>query len=125
MKLLRIGQKILLSLIGLVSIFMTGSIIFNLFGIRELEGNYVPFIVYTNLVCGFIYLYAASNKDQNKAFKALLTALLILIIASVSASIYIKNGGIYEDQMPKAMTFRTLFTAIMAGISYYLLKKDQ
>lgn len=124
MKILRTGQTILLSLIGLVSIFMTSSIIFNLFGIRELEGNYVPFVVYANLTCGLLYLYAAWNKDLNKAFKALLLALSILVITFIAAGIYIKNGGVYEAQMPKAMTFRTLFTAIMAWISYYLLKKN-
>lgn len=125
MKKLKLIQTLLLALIGGMSVFMTSAIIFDLFGIRELEGNYVPFVVQANLACGIIYLYAAAmnHKFPRKTYTALIIALAILIITFAAALVYIKNGGIYESQMPKAMTFRTLFTAIMLYISYYLLKR--
>ncbi|HNO55047.1 MAG TPA: hypothetical protein PKI85_08045, partial [Chitinophagaceae bacterium] len=59
MKALKIVQTVLLSFFGLVTVFMASSVIFDLFGIREKEGNYVLFIVYTNLICGILYLLAA------------------------------------------------------------------
>jgi len=126
MKSLKIIQSGLLGLFGAVSIFMTTSIIFNLFGIREKEGNYVLFIVYANLVCGLIYLYSAYLiwKNNRILFYSLLIALLVLIVAFVSLFVHINNGGIYEEKTIKAMLFRISFTAVFTVISYLSLKKN-
>ncbi len=125
MKALKIIQTVLLSVIGAISIFMTTSVIFDLFGIREKEGNYVLFIVYTNLICGILYLLAAYTTwtKPKLSFKTLLISLSLLIIAFVAFLLYIQNGGIHEEKTVKAMLFRIVFTAIMTGISWLILKK--
>src|SRR5690606_14650991 len=101
------------------------SVIFDLFGIREKEGNYVLFIVYTNLICGILYLLAAYTTwtGPKLSFKTLLVSLSLLIIAFVAFQFYIHNGGIHEEKTVKAMLFRIVFTAIMTGISWLNLKK--
>ena len=106
---------------------MTLSVIFDLFGIRAREGNYVLFIVYANLVCGIIYLYAAiSNwKNLTNSFYSLVLASLILIVSFIAFGVYISNGGIHEVKTIKAMTFRTVFTLIMAALSYMMLRKEK
>lgn len=125
MKALKIIQTILLSFFGLVSVFMASSVIFDLFGIREKEGNYVLFIVYTNLTCGILYLLAAYTTwtKPKLSFKTLLVSLSLLIIAFVAFQFYIDNGGIHEEKTVKAMLFRIVFTAIMTGIGWLNLKK--
>lgn len=127
MKKLKLIHTFLLSLIGVVSVFMTLSVIFDLLGIRAREGNYVLFIVYANLVCGIIYLYAAiSNwKNLTNSFYSLALASLILIVAFIAFGVYISNGGIHEVKTIKAMTFRTVFTLIMAALSYMMLRKEK
>lgn len=124
---LKIVHTLLLFLIGAVSVFMTLSVIFDLFGIRAKEGNYVLFIVYANLVCGIIYLYAAiaNWKNLTNSFYGLVFASLILIVAFIAFGVYISNGGIHEVKTIKAMTFRTVFTLIMAALSYVMLRKEK
>lgn len=126
MKAIKIIQTILLVLIGAVSVFMTTSILFDLFGIREKEGNYVLFIVYANMACAFIYLYAAYTvwKNPKHSYYSLVLASVILIVAFISFAIYIHNGGIHETRTIKAMTFRTVFTIVMAVTGFVNYKKE-
>ncbi|HRP90536.1 MAG TPA: hypothetical protein PKX92_10920 [Edaphocola sp.] len=124
MRLLKNITLVLLILIGVVSLFMTLSIIFNRFGIREKEGHYVLFVVYANLICGLLYLLAAYSiwKEQRKGSSLLLLALIILLIAFLGLGWHINNGGIYEPKTIKAMSFRTVFTFLMLLSSKKLLK---
>lgn len=126
MKILKIIQSLLLTGFGAMSVFMTLSIIFDWFGIREKEGNYVLFIVYTNLICGLIYLYAAYNnwKKQQNSFYMLAIATGLLIVAFVALQVYASNGGIHEAKTINAMLFRIGFTAVMVAISFFILKKS-
>ncbi|MBS1588952.1 MAG: hypothetical protein JST52_04995 [Bacteroidetes bacterium] len=125
MKALKIIQTVLLSIFGALTVFMASSVIFDLFGIREKEGNYVLFIVYTNLICGILYLLAAYTTwtKPKLSFKSLLVSVSLLIIAFVAFQFYIHNGGIHEEKTVKAMMFRIVFTAIMAGMGWLSFKK--
>lgn len=125
MKSLKIIQTGLLTLIGAISVFMTLSVIFNLFGIREKEGNYVLFIVYANLICGIIYLFSAFYNWKNIRISnyGLAIALIILIVAFIGLLIYINNGGIYETKTIKAMIFRMTFTLVMLVAGIIISKK--
>ena len=55
----RIILLIFLLLFGAVTLFMSSSVLFDWFGIREKEGNFVTLIVWANLICGVLYLIAA------------------------------------------------------------------
>lgn len=107
---------VILALFGLLTIFMAGSIIFDKFGIREKEGNYVPFIVWANFICGFLYLIAAYGfiKMQKWTANILIIAFVILIVAFGGLLIYINSGGIYETKTLAAMVFRTAVTLAFA-----------
>ncbi|MEZ5109752.1 MAG: hypothetical protein R2829_12400 [Bacteroidia bacterium] len=43
----------------------------------------------------------------------------------IAFGVYISNGGIHEVKTIKAMTFRTVFTLIMAALSYMMLRKEK
>lgn len=115
-------------ILGLASIFMTTSIIFDLYKLRELEGHYVPFIVYVNFICAIIYLIASYGffKEKKSTTSYLFIASSILVIAFIALLIYIFKGGVYELKTVKAMSVRTLITIAFTGIAWnYLSKKGK
>lgn len=126
-KRLKIIQSSMLTLIGVISVFMTLSVIFNLFGIRKIEGNFVPFVVYANLVCGVLYLIAAYSTWRNVKLSSFIlgVALILLIVTFVGLFMHINSGGVYEMKTVKAMTFRTVFTTAMLVIGIVLFKKEK
>lgn len=125
MKTLKIIMTALLGILGAVSVFMTLSIILNLFGIREKEGNFVWFIVYTNLVCGILYLFAAHQlwKNEKRSILTLFVATVLLLLVFSIFLIYIYKGGVHETQTIYAMLLRTAFTLIMAELGFYSYKR--
>lgn len=100
---------------------MTISVIFNLFGIRELEGNYVLFVVYGNLICGVLYLLAGYGFFKQKEWTSLLLGIsfLILLIAFIGLGFHIYSGGIYEHKTVNAMIFRTAASLML----YYVARR--
>ena len=61
---------ICLVLLGVITIFAGGSVLLDLFDMRKREGNYVPFVVWTNFACGFIYLVAAYGIQRKQRWAA-------------------------------------------------------
>lgn len=114
-----------MGLLGFVSLFMTTSVIFDLFGIRAVEGNYVLLVVYANFICAFLYLFASYCFFTNKktASPILIIASIILIIAFAALMMHIQDGGVYEMKTVSAMIFRTLITLLFTGISVYYFQK--
>jgi len=102
----------ILALFALLTLFLSSSVIFDWFGIRAKEGNYVLFIVYANFICSILYLFAVYGflKRANWTFWILIIALSVLIIAFIALQFYISNGGIYEEKTIGAMVFRMLVT---------------
>lgn len=112
---------------GLVTLFMSTSIIFNLFDIREIMGNYVLFVVIANFLCALLYLLAAYGIFKGKKWttRVLFAAVLILVLTFIAFGIHIISDGIYEAKTVKAMIFRTLLTAGFLLISYQYISKEK
>lgn len=113
------------SLFGVLTLFMSTSVIFGLFDIREKEGNYVLFVVIANFICAFLYLLAAYGFFIRKKWTTLLLniAVAILVITFVCLGIHIYSGAVYEEKTVYAMIFRTLLTIAFAFISFKYLSK--
>ena len=122
---LKIAAFILLAF-ALVTLFMSGSVIFDLFDIREKEGNYVLFVVVLNFLCGFLYLLSAFGLFFRKkwATRLLFTSTAILLISFAGLLWNIKTGGIYEQQTVKAMLFRIGMTILFTGISWRYISQE-
>ncbi len=121
-KALRYSSAVLLAAFGLATLFLSASIIFDLFGIREKEGNYVLFVIWVNFVCSFLYLFSAYGfiKARRWTFMLLGTASILLILTFIAFNIYINDGGIHEIKTLGALIFRfgvTMFFMIMAWIT--------
>lgn len=118
---------IVLIAFALVTIFMSSSVLFDWFGMRGREGNYIPFLVKTNLTAGFLYLIVAYGfiKSQKWAFWAMLSVALLLFYTLALSYVHIHTGGLYENRTIIVMIFRILFTLLLAVfINGFTNRKD-
>ena len=110
---------------GLLTIFLSTSVIFDLFDIRTKEGNYVLFVVWSNFISSFIYLISVYGllSSKNWTFRTLGLATLILTIAFVGFLFYIQSGGIHETKTISAMVFRIFLTLGFTLFAYFTINK--
>ncbi len=116
-----------LSLFALLTLFLSASVIFDLFNIREKEGNYVPFVVWANFISSVLYLMAAYGLIKLKKWPTLLLVVpaAILTAAFIGLKAHISNGGIYEQKTVNAMMFRIALTIVFAFASHFLIIKHK
>ncbi|MCB0538626.1 MAG: hypothetical protein H6571_17970 [Lewinellaceae bacterium] len=126
-KVLRYLSAIILVGFGLLTLFLSTSIIFDLFGIRAKEGNYVLFVVWSNFVSSILYLCSAYGFLKFKSWTTIIlsVASVILIISFVSLKIHISNGGIYETKTVGAMIFRISLTIAFTLIAYFTITNNK
>jgi len=116
---------LLLFAFAALTFFLSTSVIFDLFDVRISQGNYVLFIVVTNLICSLVYFAAVYGFIKQKCWTALLLglALSLLILVFAYFTIYINNGGIYEVKTYGAMMFRIAVTALFTLLAYFFIPK--
>lgn len=116
-----------LAAFGLLTLFLSASVIFDLFGIRAKEGNYVLFIVWSNFISSILYLIASYGfvASEKWTSKLLGISAIILITAFVGLIIHITTGGIYETKTIGAMIFRISVTLVFTIIAYFTVTKDK
>lgn len=116
---------LLLAAFGLLTLFLSSSVIFDLFGIRAREGNYVLFIVWANFIASFIYLFSAYGFVKSKAWTTsiLSIASVILLVAFLGLIIWVYKGGIHETKTIAAMIFRITVTMGFTALAYYTINK--
>lgn len=110
---------------GLLTLFLSTSVIFDLFGIRAKEGNYVLFVVWSNFISSILYLFSAYGFVKHKGWttKLLGISTLLLLTAFIGLLIHVNSGGIYEVKTIKAMIFRMSVTFVFAIMAYYTITK--
>jgi ABC-type glycerol-3-phosphate transport system permease component len=120
-------SAIVLGGFGLLTLFLSSSVIFDLFGIRAKEGNYVLFVVWSNFISSILYLFAAFGfiKHKFRTTKLLLISAIVLTMAFIGLLIHVNSGGAYETKTIGAMIFRTLLTLVFAGIAYFTITKNK
>jgi predicted RND superfamily exporter protein len=115
----------LLAAFGLLTLFLSTSVIFDLFGVRAKEGNYVLFIVWANFLSSILYLIAAFGFIESKKWTAPLLGIsvIVLILAFAGLFIHINTGGIYETKTIGAMAFRITVTLVFSALAYFMINK--
>jgi hypothetical protein len=121
------GLAILLAVFGLLTLFLSASVIFDLFGIRAKEGNYVLFVVWANFISSLIYLFASYGFLKSKKWTAAILGIstLILINTFIGFIIYIYKDGIHETKTIGAMLFRITTTIIFVAFAYFTINKKK
>lgn len=112
---------------GLLTLFLSSSIIFDLFDLRTSEGNYVLFVVWANFICSLIYLTAAYGSIKRKKWTTTLLALSTVILAAafIGLIFHVRSGGIYETRTIGAMIFRTFVTLAFTIMAYFTITKKE
>jgi hypothetical protein len=112
---------------GLLTLFLSTSVIFDLFGIRAKEGNYILFVVWSNFISSIFYLISSYGFVTSKKWTAKLlgASTIILISALVGLFYHINSGGIYETKTIGAMIFRISVTIVFAIIAYFTITKKK
>lgn len=112
---------------GLLTLFLSTSVIFDLFGVRAKEGNYVLFVVWSNFISSIIYLFAAYGFMTVKKWTAPLLgiSIIILMAAFIGLLIHANSGGIYETKTIGAMVFRIIVTLVFAALAYFTITKKK
>lgn len=116
-----------LTAFGLLTLFLSSSLIFDLFGVREKQGNYVLFVVSANFICSIIYLLAAYGFIKNRKWttKLLGISTIVLIVAFIGLSVHINSGGIYETKTIGALIFRIAVTLVFSALAYFTINKKK
>jgi hypothetical protein len=111
---------------GLLTMFLSTSVIFDLFDVREREGNYVLFVVWSNFISSFVYLFAVYGllTSKNWTHKILGLSTIILIVAFIGFILFVQAGGIHENKTFGAMIFRIVLTFAFTLFAYFNIKKD-
>ena len=114
-----------LAFFGLITLFLSSSVIFDLFNIREQEGNYVLFIVWANFISSLLYLSAVYGfiKNKNWTSQSLGISALVLIIAFIGLFVHINQGEIYETKTIGAMVLRITVTLVFTLLAYFTITK--
>ena len=117
---------ILLAAFGLLTLLMSSSVIFDLFGIRAKEGNYVLLVVWANFLSSILYLVAAYGfmKDRNWTIKPLGISAIVLFFAFIGLFIHVNSGGIYESKTIGAMLFRMTVTIVFTVLAFFVISKN-
>ncbi len=117
------SSAIVLAVFGLLTLFLSSSVIFNLFGVRAKEGNYVLFVVWANFLSSILYLFAAYGFIKTKRWTIHLLGIsaILLIIAFIGLIIHINSGGIYETKTIGAMIFRITITLGFLILAYFTI----
>ncbi|MDP2089679.1 MAG: hypothetical protein Q8J84_09800 [Flavobacteriaceae bacterium] len=124
-KVLTYTVTVALTAFALLTLFLSSSVLFDWFGIRAKEGNYVLFVVLANFISSFLYLFAAYGflKQRVWTFKLLSTTAMLLIIALIGLFIHIKVGGLYETKTIGALFFRITITLAFTVFAYLKIIK--
>ncbi|OFY48322.1 MAG: hypothetical protein A2W85_10135 [Bacteroidetes bacterium GWF2_41_31] len=123
----RYAFALILTAFGLITLFLSSSVVFDLFGIRAKEGNYVLFVVIANMISSILYLLAVYGIILKKIWttKILSISAGVLIIAFIGLFVHINIGGIYETKTIGAMVFRILLTLGFTISAHFIIKKTE
>jgi len=121
----RYAFALILTAFGLITLFLSNSVVFDLFGIRAKEGNYVLFVVIANLISSILYLLAVYGITLKKIWTTNILSISagVLIIAFIGLFVHINIGGIYETKTIGAMVFRISLTLLFVTASFLLNKR--
>lgn len=117
----------ILTAFGLLTLFLTTTILLDLLGMREKNEGFTPFVIWVNLISGIIYIVSAYGFLKSKSWtpKLLVLSLLLLIGAFIAFNIHINNGGIHKNDTFGALIFRISITAVFALIAYFTITKKK
>ena len=95
---------------GALTIKEGGGVLFGPDAARAAAGDFVPFVLWSNFLLGFVYVAAGLGLWLRRRWGALLAALILAVTLATFAAfaLHISLGGAYEARTLVAMSIRTL-----------------
>ena len=120
-KLPRIVLGLVVIAFGALTLFLSASVLLDLFGIRERESPFVLAVVIANLFASFLYLPAGAGLLMKQRWSAplLAAAVGVLLVGALILTLHITEGGAYRTATIGALTFRMLLT-----LAFHLLARQ-
>lgn len=105
-------------LFGVMTLFAGGAVLFDIGPARAEHGQYVPFVLWFNVLSGFAYIAAGIGLALRRRWAAVLAVAIAVGIAATSLALggHILSGGAFERETVVAMAVRLLF---WTGLSVY------
>ena len=119
-------SSFLLLLLGVYNLFVAVSLLFYSPEFKKVEGNFIYFIIFINLLSAIIYLTGSFGFFKEKAWiiSFLFFSSLILVVSFIGLLVHVLTGGSYDEKIILTITFRTFITFIFTGVAWkYLSKK--
>ena len=123
-KLTRVILGLVIIAFGALTLFLSTSVLLDLFGIRERESPYVPAVVVANLIASLLYLPAGVGLLMKRRWTARLLAMavVVLLVGAVFLALHIAAGSEYRTATIGALTFRTLLTSAFFLLARWALR---
>lgn len=125
-KIILLISAIVLIAFASLTFYLSSSLIFDLFGMREKQGNdFVEFVAWANLMSSAIYFVSGYGLIFQKKWTTLVLSLAlgILAITFLWFNFYINAGGIHLEKTFGALIFRMSVTLVFIVISYRLISR--
>jgi len=125
-----LGLKVIAAIaiaFGLLTLKSGGEVLFINGAGRAAAGNYVPFVLWSNFLMGFLYIIAGIGLWLQKRWAAWLAIIIALVTLAVFAAFgwHINEGGLYEPRTLKAMVLRSGVWSVFALFAYWkIIRKD-
>ncbi len=119
--------SIIALIFGGLTIRSSGLVLFTTGEFHQQQGDFVPFVVWTNFICGFAYVITATGLFLMKPWATYLACLitLVTVTAYIFFGMHVINGGLYEMQTIVAMAIRTLFWTGISWLAYYHIMRPR
>jgi len=126
-KLIKYIPAVFIAAFGLLTLYLSTTVILDLVGMREKQGNYVLFVIWVNFFCGLAYIAAAYGFVKSKKWTSYLlgVAMLVLMMTYFAFSNYVANGGIHKEDTFGALKFRLGVTTVFALIAYFTITRKK
>lgn len=113
--------SLLLTAFGLLTLYLSSALIFDLFGERAKQGVFVPAVVWGNLICSLLYLGAVISIQvkHTSSKKFLWVAIVVLLLVGIIFTYQVLTGTSFATKTIGALAFRLVVT----GGFIYSLKK--
>ena len=120
-------SAMLLAAFGLLTLFLSSSVIFDLFGVRAKQGHYVLHVVWANFLSSVLYLLASYGFLKNRDWTSVLlgVSVSVLLVAFIGLIIHANSGGLYETKTVVALIFRMAITVVFAILAYFFILNRQ
>lgn len=115
---------VVIGLFGLITLFASSAVLFNVGGARAMAGAVVPIVPGMNLLAAFFYIVSAYAIYRLRPWAPLplLMAIAALVVAIVAFLVHVQQGGPYEVRTVGALSFRVAVTLLFYLVARYFVR---